>query len=127
MLVVGVLLMTGPPAWTAVGPGDPMSNMVAMAGMAATESTTVGAALLVPGAPSSDGVVVTACALCVDLLESCLAVLGLVVAAALAGPGSSLVRARPRSRRSVRAGRWAVGESPPWSVPSLSQLSVLRV
>ena len=99
-----------------------MSGMVAMEGMAA------GSEVLGPGVPSSDGVLVTACAVCVDMLEACLAVLTLVVAAALAGPGVlRLVRAGPRSRRSGRARRWAVGESPPWSVPSLSQLSVLRV
>ena len=121
-LVLGVLLMAGPLASTAAGPGDPMSGMVTMAGPAPD------AGLLVPGAPASDGVLVTACAaMCGDLLEACLVVLVLVVAA-LAGPGAfGRGRAGPRSRGSGRTGPWATGESPPWSVPSLSQLSVLRV
>ena len=74
MLVVGVLLTAGPPA-TTVGPGDPMN------GMAAMEGTAAGAELFVAGAPASDGVPVTACALCVDLLETCLHLNALMPAA----------------------------------------------
>lgn len=123
VLVVGVLLMAGPPVPVAAPASAPMSAMAAMDGM------TAGAVELVLPGPSSDGAVVTTCAaMCDDLLEACVAVLTLLVVAAMALPGvRRLVRAGPRPFSAVRARWWVLGEPPPWSVPSLSQLSVLRV
>ena len=123
VLVAAVIVMGGLPAMTAAVPSGPMSGMVAMEGM------TAAADVLAPaGIPGETALVVGCDALCGDMLYMCLAVLALLAASAMALPGvQRLVPPEPFVLHAGGARRWAAGESPPWSVLSLSQLSVLRV
>lgn len=123
VLVVAVIVMGGLPALTAAVPSSPMSGMVAMEGM------TAGADVVVPAdTPDKSALVVGCEGMCGELLHMCLAVLALLAASAMALPSvQRLIRAEPSVLHARGARRWPPGESPPWSVLSLSQLSVLRV
>ncbi|MFP5372551.1 MAG: hypothetical protein ACLGI3_17640 [Actinomycetes bacterium] len=123
VLVVAVIVMGGLPALTAAVPSSPMIGMVAMDGM------TAEADMLVPVDTPEESALVVGCeGMCGDLLHMCLAVLALLAASAMALPSvQRLIRAEPSVLHARGAGRWAAGKSPPWSVLSLSQLSVLRV
>ncbi len=123
VLVVAVIVMGGLPAMTAAVSSDPMSGMVAMEGMPAEANVLVPADI-----PEGAALVVGCEAMCGDLLHVCLAVLTLLVASAMALPSvRRLIPPEPSLPQAGGARRWAAGESPPWSVLSLSQLSVLRV
>lgn len=123
VLVVAVMVMGGLPALSAAVPSGPMSGVVGMEGM------TAEADVLVPADTLEGTALVVGCdAMCGDLLHMCLAVLALLAASAMALPRvQRLIRAEPSVLHAVGARRWVAGESPPWSVLSLSQLSVLRV
>ena len=123
VLVLAVLVMGGLPALTAAAPSGPMSGMVAMEGM------TAEADVLMPADTPEEAALVVGCGgMCGDMLQACLAVMALLVAAVTALPSvQRLMRGGHSVHIAGRAHRWVMGESPPWSVLSLSQLSVLRV
>lgn len=122
LLVVGVLLMGGLPVSAATVASGQVSAPHTMDGM--SERADV-----LPAGTAPDSSPVMGCdAMCGDLLQTCLAVLALLTTAATA----LACRLRPISGRPLpldvgNVRRWVMGGSPPWSVLSLSQLSVLRV
>ncbi len=126
VLVVAAIVMGGLPALSA---GDPSGSMSGMAGMAEMTGMSAGVEVPPPTDIRQEATLVVGCdPMCDGLLSACLAVLAFLAASALALPSvRRLVRGGASGRQAGREHRWVEWESPPWSVMSLSQLSVLRV
>lgn len=126
LLVVAVIVMGGLPALSAGVPSGPMSGTVGMAELTGTSTETNG---LPPADIAEETTLVVGCAaMCGDLVYACLAVLTFLAASALVLSGvQRLMRDAPAVRRAGQEHRRVEWASPPWSVLSLSQLSVLRV
>lgn len=123
VLVVAAVLMAGLPALSVGVPGGSMAGMAGMSEVAGVSAETNGA---LPDDSAEGTTLLVGCdAMCGDLLSACLAVLTFL--AALALPGARRLPAAPVVDRAVRERRCVEKGSPPWSVLSLSQLSVRRV
>jgi hypothetical protein len=125
VVAVGVVLMAGLSASPAMGPVSSMDGMTQMSAPTAAFDVVL---------PADDVPGETAPAMGCEgscdsgLLHACLAVLALVAASVVA---AHIVHRLIRGRLSVglvdKSARWVEWGPPPWSVLSLSQLSVLRV
>jgi hypothetical protein len=125
VLALAVLLMSGVVSRTALA--EPAMSRSSMAEMSGSSMATD----LVPPAhiPAESGSMMGCEGSCdPGPLEVCLAVLALVAAFVVAAHlVLRLVRGRPWIASVGGASRWVEWGPPPWSVLSLSQLSVLRV
>ena len=129
VLVMAVVVMGGLAALSAGVPSGPTAEMADMPGMTEMAGVAAGTNDVPPAGSVGEPIPVVGCdAMCGDLLHACLAVLTFLAASALALPGvRRMTRGAPLVGRPGPERRWVEEESPPWSVLSLSQLSVLRV
>lgn len=124
-LALFVILMGGPPALAAAIPDRSMSGMAGMVTMSGSSDDAAGLAPAhIPQTPVMD--CEGSCQS--GLLNTCLAVLALVASSVMAAHSvHRLVRGRWFVRQPGGGAWWIEWGPPPWSVLSLSQLSVLRV
>ena len=118
-LAVAVILMGGLPAATAGVQGSATSGMATM--------TADSDALQLTGIPDEAALVVGCETMCDGPLLACLAVIALLIASALGAPDVRCSIRGPAVRSAGGVLGWLDRGSPPWSVLTLSQLSVLRV
>lgn len=118
-LAVAVIAMGGLPASAAGAQHGAISGMAAMA---------ADSGALEPTGMSDEAALVVGCeTMCDGPLLACLAVMALLVASALGTPSVRCLIRGPSVRNAGGVRGRLDRASPPWSVLSLSQLSVLRV
>jgi hypothetical protein len=121
-LAVAVIVMGGLPASTDGAQESAMSGMSGMTAMAADSDA------LEPTGKSDEAALVVGCeTMCDGPLLACLAVMALLVASALGAPSVRCLIRGPSVRDAGGVPGRLDRALPPWSVLSLSQLSVLRV
>jgi hypothetical protein len=131
VLALAVLLMSGVVSTTALAePAMSQSSMAEKSSMAEMSGSSMATDLIFPAHLPAGSSSMMGCEGSCEPgpLDVCLAVLALVAAFVMAAHlVLRLVRGRPWVASVGGASRWVEWGPPPWSVLSLSQLSVLRV